>query len=220
MSRPSAGPAARGWTGGITLALFPVALAINVAGLVREFGRPESLRVLAVALAAANLAWLMLEAPVSLRRPGTPPREVATLLAYSVARMATMGAALLGPIEWRRATPLAAAAALIFVCGVVLRQVAMRHLGQFYSHHVIRRDGHVIVQTGAYRVIRHPAYAGMLLAHVGLVLFFLNPAAVALLVALALIIGWRIRVEERELLVIPAYRDYAAGRPRLVPGLW
>jgi hypothetical protein len=34
------------------------------------------------------------------------------------------------------------------------------------------------------------------------------------------VISWRIRVEERELLVIAAYRKFAAGRPRLIPGVW
>lgn len=109
---------------------------------------------------------------------------------------------------------------LLFAGGVLLRLVAMRTLGKSYSHHVIRRDDHAIVRTGLYRLIRHPAYAGMLLGHAGLVLFFLNWASLPLLVALAVVLGWRIRVEERELLVIPAYREYAAGRPRLVPGVW
>jgi protein-S-isoprenylcysteine O-methyltransferase Ste14 len=52
------------------------------------------------------------------------------------------------------------------------------------------------------------------------VLFFLNWASVLLLIALAGVISWRIRVEERELLVLAEYRRYATGRPRLIPGVW
>ncbi|GAA3093026.1 methyltransferase family protein [Streptosporangium carneum] len=220
-SKPPTTAAKRAWTGYIIPALFVVAVAINVAGLVLHLTRAgEPTHLFAAAFVAANLLWVALETPISFRRPSAPPREVATLVTYGVARMATVAAAVLGPIPWQRPFPVAVPAVLLFLGGVLLRQVAMRVLGQFYSHHVIRRDDHMIVRTGPYRLIRHPAYAGMLLGHAGLVLFFLNWASVPLFAALALAIGWRIRVEERELLAIPAYRQYAADRPRLVPGVW
>jgi protein-S-isoprenylcysteine O-methyltransferase Ste14 len=211
---------ARALTGYIGPILFLIGVVINVAGLAlhaRLITEPP--HGYAVVFVAANLAWLLLEAPITFRRPGTPPTEVATLITYGVARMATVAAAVLGPVR-ESASALLVPAALIFLCGVLLRLIAMRVLGNFYSHHVIRRDDHSIVRTGPYRFVRHPAYAGMLLGHVGLVLFFLNWASVALLVALALALRWRIRVEERALLVIPAYQNYAAGRRRLIPGVW
>jgi protein-S-isoprenylcysteine O-methyltransferase Ste14 len=209
------------WAKFITPALFVVGLVINVVALVRFAGGPDQpLDGFATGFVGLNLAWLLLEVPVTFRLPATPPREVATLLTYGLARAATIGAALLGPLPWHRLGPVAAIPVVVFACGVALRLVAMRTLGRFYSHHVIRRDDHVIVHTGPYRVIRHPAYAGMVLGHLGLVLFFLNPAAVVLFLALVAAIGWRIRVEERELVALPAYRTYALGRPRLLPGVW
>jgi protein-S-isoprenylcysteine O-methyltransferase Ste14 len=211
-------PRARSWSRYLPLALFITGVVINLAALGVQLGGRQHL--LAAGFVAANLAWLLLETPVTFRRASAPPREVKTLAVYGIARFATVGAAVLGPPTWSRAHPLMAVAALLFVAGVLLRLVAMRTLGQFYSHHVIRRDDHVIVQTGPYRVIRHPAYAAMLLGHLGLVLFFLNWASAILLVALAFAVAWRIRVEERELLALPAYRAYAAGRPRLLPGVW
>ncbi|MEV7013063.1 isoprenylcysteine carboxylmethyltransferase family protein [Streptosporangium sp. NPDC051022] len=211
----------RAWTVHITSVLFLVAVVLNVLGLILHLGRAgEPPHLFAAVFVVANLVWLVLETPITFRRPSAPPREVSTLMTYGIARMATVGAAVLGPLPWQRLSPAAALPVLLFLGGVLLRLVAMRVLGQFYSHHVIRRDDHVIVRTGPYRLIRHPAYAGMLLGHVGLVLFFLNWASVPLLVVLAFAIGRRIRVEERELLAIPAYREYAAGRPRLVPGVW
>jgi protein-S-isoprenylcysteine O-methyltransferase Ste14 len=211
---------ARAWAGYVAPVLFVVGVAMSVGALALQFGQDGPLRPFAVAFVAANLGWLVLEAPITFRRPSAPPREVATLVTSAVTRLATMGAAILGPPSWQRPSPLLAVPVLLFASGVLLRVVAMRELGRFYSHLVIRRDDHVIVRTGPYRLIRHPAYAGMLLGHAGLVLFFLNPVSGALLAALAVVIGWRVRVEERELMEIPAYRAYAAGRPRLIPGIW
>jgi protein-S-isoprenylcysteine O-methyltransferase Ste14 len=209
------------WPRAITPALFALGLAVNIAGLAANLGRHSwSLRPEAIAFIAVNILWLLWEAPVSLGRPSTKPKEVSTLIAYGCTRFATVAAAELGPVRGHLAAGWVAAAAVLFTGGIALRLVAIRTLGRFYSHHVIRRDDHAIVRTGPYSLIRHPAYAGMLLAHIGLVMFFLSWWSVTLLVMLAAVLAWRIRVEERALLVLPAYRDYAAEHSRLVPGVW
>jgi protein-S-isoprenylcysteine O-methyltransferase Ste14 len=210
-----------GWTVYIGPMLFVAGVAVAAAGAVAQLRQAaEPLHLFAFVFAVVNLGWILMEAPITLRRPSAPPREVTTLVAYGVIRISTVGAALFGSMVWSDLSAFLVVPVLIFLAGVVLRTVAMHTLGQFYSHHVIRRDDHAIIQSGPYRVIRHPAYSGMLLGHVGLVLFFLNWASVLLLVALAGVISWRIRVEERELLVLPVYRRYATDRPRLIPGVW
>lgn len=207
----------RAWARFVTPVLFVLLLAVNVVGMVRL---GQASHGFAVGFVTLNLIWLSFEAPVTFRPPRHPPREVATLLVYGLARLAVVGAAVIGPLPWHRIGPVVVVPVVVFVCGVVLRLVAMRTLGRGYSQHVVRRDDHMIVHTGPYRVVRHPAYAGMVLGHLGLVLFFLNPASVALFVVLVGAIGWRIRVEERELAALPRYREYALGRPRLLPGVW
>jgi len=209
------------WRRWLTPGLLAAGVAANLAGLaVHLHAAGDPLHLAAAAFVVANLAWLLLEAPVSVRPLDAPPSEIATLVAYALARVGTVAAAVLGPIAWTHpGWPLLVSVAL-FAAGVSLRLTAIRTLGRFYSHYVVRRDDRAIVRSGPYRVVRHPAYAGMLVGHVGLVLFFLNWASVLLLIALAAAIGWRILVEERELLVLPAYRAYAHGRPRLVPGVW
>jgi protein-S-isoprenylcysteine O-methyltransferase Ste14 len=217
----SSGAKTIGWKVYIGPVLFFIGIAVSIAGLITQLGQAsEPLHLVASVFAAINLVWILMEAPITLRRPSAPPREVRTLVAYGAIRISTVGAALLGPIAWPNLSAFLVVPVLIYLAGVVLRTVAMRTLGRFYSHHVIRRDDHAIIQSGPYRIIRHPAYSGMLLGHIGLVLFFLNWASVVLLIALAGVISWRIRVEERELLVLADYRRYAAGRPRLIPGVW
>ncbi|MET9402349.1 isoprenylcysteine carboxylmethyltransferase family protein [Kitasatospora sp. NPDC002965] len=194
--------------------------AVGTGAVVHLRHLDRTVDLVAGLLAVCYLAWLAVEIPVTFRRSAAPPSESATLLLYAAARIATAGTAVLGPVPWDGWSWALLVPALVFVGGVTLRQVAIHTLGRFYSHHVMRQQDHQIVTYGLYRFIRHPAYAGMLLAHVGFVGFFLNPASAVLLVTLAAAITWRIRTEERMLMNIPGYGAYAARHARLVPGLW
>jgi protein-S-isoprenylcysteine O-methyltransferase Ste14 len=82
--------------------------------------------------------------------------------------------------------------------------------------------GHVVCDSGPYRVVRHPGYAGNLLALPGMVLalnsmWTLIPAAVALVIAVI-----RTVLEDQTLQdELPGYRDYARRvRYRLIPGIY
>ncbi|MFG2296178.1 methyltransferase family protein [Streptomyces sp. NPDC048603] len=194
------------------------AVGTGTAVHLRDAGDPVHL--VAAVLAACYLGWLAVEIPVTFRTSTAPPSESATLVLYATARIATAAAAVLGPLPWSGWSWPLLAPALLFAGGVVLRQAAIHTLGRFYSHHVMRQQDHRIVTYGLYRFIRHPAYAGMLLAHAGFVAFFLNPLSVLLLVLLAAAIAFRIRTEERMLMDIPGYPSYAAAHARLVPGVW
>jgi len=110
---------------------------------------------------------------------------------------------------------------LLFFGGIGLRAYAIYSLGRLYSHRVRTPSENTIISSGPYRFLRHPAYAGMLLAHVGvLVLFFNWFLLVAFCCVFVPVLVRRIRVEESHLLAIPAYRTFAAGRARLAPGIW
>jgi len=82
--------------------------------------------------------------------------------------------------------------------------------------------GHVVCDSGPYQVVRHPGYAGNMLALLGIVLalnsmWTLIPAAVALIIAVI-----RTALEDRTLQdELPGYRDYARRvRYRLIPGIY
>jgi protein-S-isoprenylcysteine O-methyltransferase Ste14 len=95
---------------------------------------------------------------------------------------------------------------------------------RFFSSVVrIQTDrGHVVCDSGPYRIVRHPGYAGNMLALPGMVLalssmWTLVPAAVALIIAVI-----RTSLEDRTLQdELPGYRDYARRvRYRLIPGIY
>jgi protein-S-isoprenylcysteine O-methyltransferase Ste14 len=94
---------------------------------------------------------------------------------------------------------------------------------RFFSSVVrIQMDrGHVVCDRGPYRIVRHPGYAGNILALPGMALalssvWTLIPAAVALIIAVI-----RTVLEDRTLQEeLPGYREYARRvRYRLIPGI-
>ena len=202
--------------------LLVLAVGILTAGLVRYSASDKhgALNAVATGLLAAYLAWFLYEAPVTFRRAQAAPADSRTLVPYALARISVCAGAAFGPLPWSGWSPWLLAPIVLFVAGITGRQIAIRTLGRFYSHHVMRQDGHRVVSHGLYRMIRHPAYAGMLLANVSFTVFFLNPVSVVALILLIAAVVWRIRVEERALWTIPEYPGYALGKARLVPGVW
>lgn len=109
------------------------------------------------------------------------------------------------------------------LAGVLLRAWAIFTLGRWFRRKVTIEPGQRLVRDGPYRVLRHPSYAGLLLAFFGLGLAFGSwvGAAIALLVLWAGLVP-RIRVEEGALARAfgAEYDDYARATARLVPRLW
>ena len=110
----------------------------------------------------------------------------------------------------------------VFFFGVGLRLFSIKALGDAYSHRVRTTSQQMIVSKGPYRFIRHPAYTGMLTAHLGFLVITLSPigfGGFAILFLPAVI--YRIKVEELILLQqIPEYQNYCQGRARLIPYVW
>jgi protein-S-isoprenylcysteine O-methyltransferase Ste14 len=198
-------------------------LGIGLA-LMRELtardGGPHAMRALTIGLL---LLWLLLEAPLALRMSTDDQRgeDRGTVAFNGVARAVALVTALALPPIWRSWTLAQSVGLVLFVVGFTLRLSAIRELGRFYSHKVRRTDGHQVVDSGPYRLVRHPAYLGVIAAHLGFAVVFLNRwslPAVLLLVVPAFV--RRITVEEPVLMKIPGYDQYARGRARLLPKVW
>ena len=111
----------------------------------------------------------------------------------------------------------------LLLVGLVVRWIAILTLGRFFTVKVAIQPDHSLVDTGLYRYVRHPSYSGLILAFLGLGIFFDNWLSLAvLMVPIVLALLWRITIEERALrdaLGLP-YVEYSARTKRLVPGLF
>lgn len=114
-------------------------------------------------------------------------------------------------------------ATLLFCFGLGLRAYAVWSLGMFFSTSVITQNEHMLIEQGPYRLIRHPAYSGLLCS------FFAAGIAMGDLLAclvLVLPIAWillqRMQIEEHMLLAHfgVAYQDYCARTDKILPGIF
>lgn len=114
-------------------------------------------------------------------------------------------------------------ALLLVACGYVIAVWALLANPFFSAVARIQRErGQHVVASGPYRFVRHPAYAGSVLA--SLALPFMLDALWALVPSLIMIAALiiRTRLEDRMLVEeLDGYRAYARQTPfRLVPGIW
>lgn len=138
-------------------------------------------------------------------------------LGVAVSRSA-QGLALPGPGWWPVAVGLA-----VFALALVFRARAVHELGRFFKFTVVVQPGHEVVDTGPYRLIRHPSYTGLLIAELGLGMALGTWLSVPACVLPPLIaFGIRLRHEERvlERELGEPYRSYMAHTKRLIPGVW
>src|SRR4029450_9566001 len=71
----------------------------------------------------------------------------------------------------------ASAGVVLFVAGLILRWWAIITLGRFFTVDVTIEKGHELVERGPFRIVRHPSYAGVLLAFFGFALSLRNWAS-------------------------------------------
>src|SRR3954447_7755565 len=202
----------------VTMYVLRTLLALTVIGLaIAVAAHLVGGRLAAAAFVAAYLVWVLSEARITVGTPTQSAAETRTLVPYAVARVTTaLTAAYSAP-----AVPVKLGIVLagVFAAGVMLRAWAIHEFGVQYSHRVVRIAEGGLILSGPYRVLRHPAYAGMLLANIGFAGYFSSPASITALTLLAAAVLWRIRIEEDILAESPRYRAFANTRCRIVPGV-
>lgn len=109
---------------------------------------------------------------------------------------------------------------LTLIAGSLLRRHCFRVLGAFFSGAVTVQADHRVIDSGAYRWVRHPSYSAALLIVLGIALALGNWLSALVSVVIAfLAYSYRARVEEQALLssLGASYAQFMAGRKRFIP---
>ena len=94
------------------------------------------------------------------------------------------------------------------------------HLQEFYAERVEVQPEHRVINTGPYRLMRHPVITSFFGIATGL--FLINPALTTLAALLYTIWDFRRAARQEEDLLtrtLPGYEDYANRTPRFLPRL-
>ncbi len=108
----------------------------------------------------------------------------------------------------------------VMLVGIMIRQYAIAVLGRYFSQILGVQEEHKIVETGPYRLVRHPSYTGVLVFFVGMGLAVQSWAALFIDIAIfGLVYGYRIHVEEKVLVkeLGNSYAQYMKRTKRLIP---
>jgi protein-S-isoprenylcysteine O-methyltransferase Ste14 len=146
------------------------------------------------------LTWIALafRTKRTVRRHGQTRLILIVVLAVLVAQSTGSGSA----AGWHRqvwfvTSTLSVVATSLVVLGAAFAIWARLAIGANWSGTVALKEGHELVVTGPYRVVRHPIYTGLLAMGVGSVIMYAQPIYFVLLVLSAAILLARIPQEER-----------------------
>jgi len=163
---------------------------------------------------------------VTLHRNTTPGNRAMGLvflalvlgLTVLIARFALAGPAAVG--VWGAPRGVVFAGLLLCAAGVLVIAIAQRQMGE--SFRIGIDDARTaLVSRGLFRRVRNPIYSGLLVLLLGVTLVIPCAASLLLATGAAAAIAIHTRLEERHLLALhgDAYRAYAAGVGRFVPGI-
>lgn len=109
----------------------------------------------------------------------------------------------------------------LIVAGGVLAVRGVLDLGSGLTPFPHPRDGAQLIQSGAYRLARHPIYGGLVLAAAGWGLLLASPLVLLLSAVLLGFFDLKSRREERWLEErYPDYPDYRSHTRRMVPWVY
>jgi len=184
-----------------------------------------------VAFIVLLLTWTVFEAVMRvlqrLRATGPDTRDPSYFVLLPALLAAVVAAEVLGRrgrLLWPGGLVWPVVAGLTLVAaGIGLRAWSIVTLGRFFQYQIKVQPGHQVVTSGPYRYVRHPSYTGIAMVLAGIALAsgdVWSLLAVAVLGGAGLAV--RIRAEERQLTQALGgeYERFAAGRKRLVPGVW
>jgi protein-S-isoprenylcysteine O-methyltransferase Ste14 len=111
----------------------------------------------------------------------------------------------------------------LLAAGLLFAVWARAHLRSNWSSNAVLREDHTLIDSGPYRLVRHPIYTGLLLALVGTALV-LGAELRCFLGVLVAAIAWKYKSSNEEALMVQRFGDqyvrYRMQVKGLVPYIW
>jgi protein-S-isoprenylcysteine O-methyltransferase Ste14 len=111
---------------------------------------------------------------------------------------------------------------LVFI-GLIIRVTSILKLRHQFTYTVTKIENHQLIQTGLYKVIRHPGYLGQLIIFLGTAVCLSNWLSILLMI-IPVLSGYlnRINVEERFMAeqMGQKYLDYRKRTKKLIPSVY
>ncbi len=109
-------------------------------------------------------------------------------------------------------------ATLVTILGIAFTLYSLGTLGKNVS---IIPQARRLVQTGPYKLVRHPVYLGELVSIFGVILARPSTSAVAIYCLLIALLIYRALQEEKLLAdIFPEYNSYFMRKARFIPGIF
>jgi protein-S-isoprenylcysteine O-methyltransferase Ste14 len=127
----------------------------------------------------------------------------------------------MNPHLWPVSAPVLCGAVILMICGFAFSIWARRHLGRYWSARVTLKEGHKLIESGPYGLVRHPIYSGLLLSMAATVMTIGTASSVCGYFVLVAALIFKLRAEERLLAANlgSVYEDYQKRIKALIPGV-
>jgi protein-S-isoprenylcysteine O-methyltransferase Ste14 len=144
------------------------------------------------------------------------PLIVAGVLLFEPLRLGVLDVRVI-PRSWEGAL----VGLVIVVTGLLFAVWARVHLGANWSGEVTVKEGHELIQSGPYRLVRHPIYTGLIVALVGTAVALGSWRGALAVIIAAASFWWKLKLEERWMLETfgDEYRKYQSRAAALIPFL-
>ena len=113
--------------------------------------------------------------------------------------------------------------AILSVLGLVIRITSILTLKQHFTYTVTEIEDHELIETGLYKIIRHPGYLGQVIIFAGAATSLSNWLSIVLML-IPVLCGYfyRIRVEEKFMIrqLGSKYLEYQKRTKRLIPWIY
>jgi protein-S-isoprenylcysteine O-methyltransferase Ste14 len=113
--------------------------------------------------------------------------------------------------------------AIMAILGLIIRINSILTLKQQFTYTVTRIENHELIETGLYKVIRHPGYLGQLIIFLGISASLSNWISILSMI-LSVLMGYiyRIKIEEKFMIeqMGDRYVDYQKRTKRLIPMIY